>query len=44
MYTDGASPDIFPVNIGMTPRYTPYATDIIGLFLLQDGSESYTEL
>lgn len=44
MYTDGTSPEVFPVNIWLGPRYTPYTTDILGLFLLQDGSKSYKEI
>lgn len=44
MYTDEAGNGIFPINIGLNPRYTPFATDIVWLFLVQDGMESYTKM
>lgn len=41
MYTDGVVPNTFPTNIGMGPRYTPYATDIIAYFMEKSGVNSY---
>ncbi len=41
MYTDGIVPNTFPTNIGMWPRYTPYATDIIAYFMAKFGMNGY---
>ncbi len=41
LYIDGKNPSIFPTNIGMSPRYTPYALDIIALFWLQSGVDGF---
>ena len=43
-YTDGNSPNIFPTNIGMSPRYTPNAIDILSLFLIQAWVDTYRSL
>lgn len=44
MYQDGSRWDIYPTNIGMSPRYTPHASDIIALLLAQSGDASYQDM
>lgn len=44
MYQDGSRWDIYPTNIGMSPRYTPHASDIIALLLAQSGKNSYKDM
>lgn len=41
MYENGALPNVFPTNIGMGSRFTPFSTDIIASFLLSTGIQSY---
>lgn len=41
MYTNDALPNVFPTNIGMGSRFTPFSTDIIASFLLATGIKSY---
>ena len=43
-YRDGKNPNIFPTNIGMSPRYTPYAIDILAFFLVQAWVDAYGSL
>jgi maltose-binding protein MalE len=33
LYEDGIEEDVFVSNLGLGPRYTTNATDILGLFL-----------
>ena len=44
MYSDGTLPDTLVTNIGMGPRYTPYATDIIAYFLTRDTISDYLKM
>ena len=44
LYGDAQGPMIFPTNIGMSPRYTPLATDIVGYFLLHDGIRGFSNI
>ena len=41
MYENDALPNVFPTNIGMGSRFTPFSTDIIASFLLATGIQSY---
>jgi ABC-type glycerol-3-phosphate transport system substrate-binding protein len=40
MYANDALPNVFPTNIGMGSRFTPFSTDIIASFLLSTGIQS----
>ncbi len=44
IYRDGQSSEVFPTNIGLSQRYTPFASDILGYFLLEEWISSYTQL
>ncbi len=41
MYTDKQGSGIYPTNIGLSERYTPFASDILGYFLLEEWISSY---
>ncbi len=44
MYTDGQGTGVFPTNIGLSQRYTPFASDILGYFLLEEWITDYTQI
>ncbi len=44
LYTVNPTANVFPTNIGMTSRYTPYSLDILWLFLVQSWIREYNML
>ena len=44
MYQSDILSQVLPTNIGMWPRYTPYATDILAYFLVKSGISDYTQI
>lgn len=44
MYQDAALPNVFPTNIGMSSRFTPFSTDIIASLLLSNSIQSYEKI
>ena len=43
VYRDSSN-GIYPTNLGLGPKYTPNAADVLGLFSWQDGNTDYENL